>query len=201
MSHAARVGGLIVSICLLACASSSVRAASWNVDLLGKAGPGMLAGNENGTINGTPGSGGEVGAGITYDDVTNLLDIHVGWGSANGFTDLTGTTTGGHIHGPTAGAVPTSFTQNAGVMIPLDSLAGWNSSVSAGGFNGSVTLTETQEGYLFNGQLYMNAHTTTNSGGEIRGQLIVPEPASAALLAASTGLLLGRRRTRCRDRG
>src|SRR4051794_1639146 len=65
-------------------------------DLVGKGGTGLLAANQNGTVNGTPGSGGEVGAGIFYDDAANLLTINVAWGSANGFANLTGNTTAGH---------------------------------------------------------------------------------------------------------
>src|SRR5512133_3816754 len=73
------------------------QAAIVSFDLRGKAGTGLLPGNENATLAGTPGSGGELGAGIFFNDVTNLLTIDVGWGSANGFTDLTGNASAGHI--------------------------------------------------------------------------------------------------------
>jgi len=67
---------------------SPLRSAIIEFDLLGKAGPGLLPGNEAPT---TPvGSGGEIGAGIFFNDVTLQLTINVGWGSGNGFTDLTG---------------------------------------------------------------------------------------------------------------
>lgn len=167
------------------------------IDLQGKAGTGLLAGNENGTVLGTPGSGGEVGAGITFDDVTNDLTINVGWGSGNGFTDLTGNATAGHIHGFTTSNSPASFLENAGVMIGLNSLGGWNPSATGGGFSGTVNLSGAQETALLNGQLYLNFHTATNSGGEIRGQLMaVPEPASVAavMAVAALGLVALRRR-------
>src|SRR5258705_11877606 len=99
-------------------------------DLLGKAGPGLLGGNENGTLVGTPGSGGELGSGILFDDVTLQLSINVGWGTANGFTDLTGNTTAGHLHGPTASGGAAAFSQNANVKYPLNTLPGWNNSAS-----------------------------------------------------------------------
>ena len=185
---------------ILACLSWTLAAHSSIIqfDLLGKAGFGLLSGNENGVINGTPGSGGEVGAGIYFDDVSNLLTLNFGWGSANGFTDLSGNATGNHIHGITAGMGIDSFTQNAPVLIAIDSLAGWNSSASAGGFSGGITLTDVQETALLNGQLYVNAHTAMNKGGEIRGNLVkqVPDAASTAILlgAGLCGLATMRRR-------
>ena len=141
-------------------------------DLAGKAGPGLLSGNENGTVNGTPGSGGEVSTGIVFNDQTRVLTIDVGWGSANGFTNLTGDARAGHIHGPTASSGSAAFNENAGVMIGLDDKPGWNPSASSGGFSGSVTLTADQVEFLFAGRLYINIHTETNGGGEIRGNLV-----------------------------
>ena len=163
-------------------------------DFAGKAGPGLIAGNQNGTVLGTPGSGGELGAGITYDDVTNILSINAGWGSGNGFTNLTGNATAGHLHGPTSPA-PAGYTQDAGVDVGLDDKPGWNASATNGGFNGTVTLSALQETRLLAQEYYMNVHTGTNSGGEIRGHLIiVPEPTSACLLLAGSGLFLRRNR-------
>src|SRR4051812_26850953 len=91
---AAVVLGLLVT--------AAARAATIPFDFSGKAGAGIKATNENHVINGTPGSGGELGAGLSYNDSTNVLSMVFGWGTGNGFTNLTGTTTGGHIHGPTA---------------------------------------------------------------------------------------------------
>ena len=84
-------------------------------DLQGNAGFGLLSGNENISVSGTPGSGGEIGAGISFADVTSVLaDIDFGWGSGNGFADLTGNASAGHIPGITTSPAPASFTQNAG---------------------------------------------------------------------------------------
>jgi hypothetical protein len=164
-------------------------------DLSGKAGPGLIAGNENHTIFGTPGSGGEAGSGILFDNVANSLAIQIAWGSGNGFTNLTGATTGGHIHGPTASGAPGSFTQDASILIGLDTLAGWNGSATNGSFNNSLTLTPTQATQLLAGQLYINVHTSTNSGGEIRGYLVpAPEPGSAMLIAGAVGAFAMSRR-------
>lgn len=166
-------------------------------DLLGKGGAGLLAGNENGAVLGTPGSGGELPGGISYDDIANLLTINVGWGTGNGFMNLTGPTTGGHLHGPTADGGVASFTQNAGVKYGLNALPGWNSSATAGGFNGTIAILAADEAGLLNGQFYFNVHTAMNGGGEIRGNLVpVPEPSVMVLAALGAGALLLRLRRR-----
>lgn len=163
---------------------NSANATIIQFDLQGTGGFGLLPGNENPATTG--GSGGEVGAGIFFDDVTLQLTINIAWGSANGFTNLTGVATGGHIHGITDNPAPGSFIENKPVIIALDTLGGWNPSATAGGFSGTVTLSAAQASALPQGRLYINVHTQANPGGEIRGYLVVPEPSSVALLA--TGL-------------
>jgi hypothetical protein len=86
---------------------------------------------------------------------------------------LTGPATGAHIHGPA------DATHNASVIIPFDPPA-----ASSGTFSGSVSLTPTNLAYLLSGQTYINIHTVTNGGGEIRGQ-IYPMQFSALLNGAS----------------
>ena len=185
----------IVFIAFIAVASGSVHAATLQIDLKGTAGDGLRAGNQNPAVSG--GSGGETGAGISYDDVSNLLTIHVGWGTGKGFTNLTGNANAGHLHGPTLDSPPLAYTENAGVDVPLDGLAGWNPSATNGGLDDSVTLTAGQENTLLAGKYYMNVHTVANGNGEIRGQLVVvPEPATATLLLCGSALALARRRRR-----
>ena len=166
------IRNLFAAVALSAAGVLSAEAHIISFDLVGKAGPGLLPGNQNGTINGTPGSGGEVGAGIVFNDQTGVLSIEVAWGSGNGFTNLTGNATAGHIHGPTASSAPGSFNEDAPVLINLDDTAGWNSSATNGGITRSVTLTSTQITQLFAGRLYINVHTGANGGGEIRGNLV-----------------------------
>ena len=188
-----RCGLAAVVVVLL---SPSLQAATLQIDLKGNDPiDGLRPGNQNPAVVG--GTGGEVGAGISYDDVSNLLTIHVGWGSGQGFTNLTGNAIAGHLHGPTTDSPPLAYTEHAGVDVPLDGLAGWNASATNGGLNDSVTLTAGQENTLLAGKYYMNVHTGVNGNGEIRGQLVVvPEPTSATLLLCGSGLALRRRRRR-----
>ena len=166
-------------------------------DLQGRSGIGMRFDNENPGVTG--GTGGEVGTGIIYDNVSKILTLNIGWGSGKGFTDLTGTVTAAHIHGPTASTGAAAFTQNAAVLFSLDGATpGFSSSATNGGWTGTtVTLTAPQEVNLLAGQFYVNAHTGTNGGGELRGNLIqVPEPSVCvlAMLGAGVGCMLRRRK-------
>src|SRR5262245_1216807 len=77
---------------------------------------GLSPSNEVNTVVGSTGSGNEILGGIPFDTTTRMLSVAVGYGSAAGFTDLTGAATAMHIHGP-AGAGT-----NAGVLISLLSL-------------------------------------------------------------------------------
>lgn len=177
-------------------ASLPASAATVLFDLAGKAGSGLISGNQNGSILGTPGSGGEVGAGIFYDDVTNVLTVNVAWGTGNGFTNLTGTATLGHIHGPTTSGGTASFTQDASVLFNLDDTPEWNPSATAGGItNRTLVLNATQETELLAGRYYINIHTGTNGAGEIRGNLVVvPEPSTVLCGLLGLGAMAWRRR-------
>lgn len=187
-------GALLVALILGSAANATVHL----FDLSGKGGTGLLASNENGAVAGNFGSGGEIGAGISYDDVLNQLNINIGWGSGNGFTNLTGNATGHHIHGPTANPAPAGFLDNASVRIGLDSLGGYNPSATNGGFIGTIVLDATQETELLAQRYYLNVHTSINGGGEIRGHMVlVPEPTSFLMLASAlaASVLLRRKRS------
>lgn len=187
-----RLSSIAIVTSLLAASSAS--AAIINFDLLGKAGAGLLGGNEVHELSLPGGSGGEVGAGIFFDTTTRILTINIAWGSAAGFTDLTGNATAGHIHGPTDNGGVLSFNQTKGVRYGLDNLVGWNPSATAGGFSGSLIIAEGDVQALFDGRFYINVHTGRNSPGEIRGNIVIPTPASAALLGVGALALRRRRR-------
>lgn len=163
---------------LLSASMLQVKAANILFDLQGTAGSGLLPGNEPGAITG--GTGGEIGAGIFYDDVVNLLTLNVGWGSSQGFADLSSLANNSHIHGPTANANGNGFTQMAGTVFNLTR----SSDAVTGGTitTAPITITEAQEAELLAGRWYINIHTVNNGGGEMRGFLVaVPEPSTVAL--------------------
>ncbi len=163
---------LVLTLALLT--TCSLHAATIKFNLIGKGGQGLLSSNETSTISGTPGKGGLTGAGISFDDVTKVLTINVGWGTSKGFSNLSVNASAAHIHGPTASSYPASYNEAASVLISLDSAPfTFTSSGSNGGITGSSTaLNATNEAALLAGKLYLNVHTATNSGGEIRGNLV-----------------------------
>ncbi len=181
---------ITLSIAALALITSA-QAATIPFILTGTAGSGLRVGNEPAS-SGT-GSGGVNGPGISFDTVSLALAINVAWGSAFGFTDLTGTVNNQHIHGPTAANNGSGFTQTAAVLFPLTTAI---NGATGGNISNTVTLTAAQQTDLFNGKFYLNLHTPTNAGGEVRGFLVqaAPEPGAAGLLGLGTLLLAARRR-------
>lgn len=169
--------------------ASLAQAATISFDLIGTGGPGLLFTNEPGVTSG--GSGGEIGAGIWFDDVSKQLTINVGWGSKNGFTDLTGPATNAHIHGPTASINGSGFTETAGVFLGL---TGSPFTYTNGAADGTIMgtsgpLTAAGEAALMDGKLYINVHTDRNRNGEIRGFLTANPNRSVPETGSSLGML------------
>jgi len=138
------------------------------------------------------GSGNVLGTGITYDSSTLTLKLSLGYGSAFGFTDLTGPATAASINGP----APVNTA--APVLIDLSSLNTLATNPAAGGsIAGSLTLTTNENADLLAGLDYVNIGTAANPSGEIRGQLIpidtlptlVCPDATNAQCAGSSGTL------------
>lgn len=183
---------------LLALAATSANAAIISYDLMGLGGSGLLGTNERPSPIAIAGTGGELGAGITFDTDTNVLTINIGWGSANGYTDLTSNVSNAHIHGPVAGTTLTDFMTNAagvpsgfGIFASVPAVT----SPSAGVISVTRTFTATQATQLAEGRFYINIHTVNNGGGEIRANLVpVPEPGVSALALSCLGLALASRR-------
>ena len=160
----------------------------------GNAGSGLLPGNENQPTQ-SSGSGGELGTGIFFDDVTNILTIDFGWGTDFGFEALTGSATVGHIHGPA------DSSSNAGVVFdllgrgPLTNIDRVDvnfidNGASGGRVTGTVQYNTAEAADLLAGLHYINIHSAANPAGELRGQLIVvPEPLT--FLGVGTAAMFG----------
>ena len=149
--------------------------------------------------NGSPGIG---SATFDFDTITHSLTMSIN------FSGLVGTTTVAHIHADTAFA----GTGTAGVASGLTS---WTTGLQSGSYNNTINMLSSAtygSAYLAahggtaasaetdllaamsNGRAYLNLHSTTYPGGEIRGFItLVPAPGMLALIGMC-GVLTGRRR-------
>lgn len=129
--------------------------------------PGLSPSNEVSAVTGSTGSGGEIGTGVTFDTDASTLSLSLGYGSAAGFTDLTGPAIAMHIHGPAMADA------NAGVVTNLIGFSFPSVNPAAGGIIfGDIVMETNDVANLLAGLFYVNIHTETNQSGEIRGQLI-----------------------------
>ena len=112
---------------------------------------------------------------MTLDDVTNLFNWDISW------SGLSGPATAMHFHGPAAAGV------NAGVQVNIGAISGLTSPSI-----GSTTISGAQATDLLAGLWYINIHTATYPGGEIRGQVgVVPIPATVWLFGSGLLGLVG----------
>jgi len=144
---------------------------------------------------------------VTIDTLLHTMQVQVS------FSGLTGNTTASHIHSPTAAP----GTGTAGVATITPTFTGFPLGVTSGTYNQTFDLTSTSsynpafvtanggttagaEAALLAGlaadEAYLNIHTSTFGGGEIRGFLVpIPEPATVGLAGlALAGLIFVRRR-------
>lgn len=136
----------------------------------------FLDGAQEAPPNASPGTGSAL---VTFDDVSKTLTV-----SSGVFSGFTGNSTVAHVHGLSGPGVA------SGVLFGLTIDTG----VTSGTFSGSGVLSATNEAGLFNDLTYINLHSSAFPGGEIRGQILVPEPASMAAISLLGGALLLRRR-------
>ncbi len=159
-----------------------------------------LSGPSESPPNSSPATG---SATFDYDTVTHSLTMSIS------FSGLVGTTTVAHIHADTAVA----GTGTAGVATGL---AGWTIGLQSGSYTRTIDMMSTAtygNAYLAAhggtaasaetdllaamsiGKAYLNLHSTTYPGGEIRGFIYqVPAPGMLSLVGMC-GLLTRRRRS------
>lgn len=158
----------------------------------------QLTGAAESPPNASPGTGSAL---ITFDTVANTLRVQVI------FSGLLGTTTAAHIHAATATAgvgtagvatqVPTFTNFPLGVTsgsmdqtLDLTNLGSFNPAYVTANGNTAASAAEALLTASQAGKAYLNLHTTTFGGGEIRGFLqAVPEP-SCLVLAGVGGLVV-----------
>jgi hypothetical protein len=148
----------VSSFCLLLFLAGTAQAAIIN---LGASIDGAQANAGAGT-----GSAGTGTAAMTLDTNSKLFSWNVDW------SGLTGQVTVAHFHGP---AAPDA---NAGVQVAISTDS--NPSI------GDAVISDLQIDDLLSGLWYINIHSTTSPGGEIRGQVnVVPLPAAAWLFGTA----------------
>jgi hypothetical protein len=130
---------------------------------------------------------------VSYDTILHTLTVDVS------FSGLTGTTTASHIH------CCAPLGTNAGVATTTPTFAGFPLGVTSGSYHNVLDLTQASSwnpmfitnnggttasaeavfgpGFIA-GRTYLNIHTNTSPGGEIRVQL-TPEPTTWTLVGAS----------------
>lgn len=151
---------------------------------------------------------------VTYDTVARTLRVEAS------FSGLTGTSTLAHIHAPNASQLPQNDPPNPtfGVATPTPFFPGFPIGVTSGNYDSTFDLTlatSWNAPYITNnggttagaeaqlatalaqGRAYFNLHTSTFSGGEIRGFLqLVPEPSSLSVAGITALGALGAARRR-----
>lgn len=136
----------------------------------------LSGGNELPIVN-SLGAGSAFG---TLDTTTNLLTWNITY---SGLTNVVAM----HFHEAPA-------TANGPVVVNIGAISGLGSPSI-----GSTTVTDAQEGTILSGGWYINVHTQSYPGGEIRGQVEVspvPLPGAMGLTLAGLGSLLAFRRRR-----
>lgn len=127
-------------------------------------------------------STGSLGTGLAsmiIDTVTRDITI------MGEFSGLEGDVIFGHLHGPAVPGQPSNL-----IILPL---------LIEGDFMRSGTFSVTQRvspfqlNVILDSRSYLNIHSVTFPGGEIRGQIVIPAPGGVGLLAIG-GLVATRRR-------
>ncbi len=164
----------------------------------------VLSGALEDTPNASLGTG---TATLTFDDALKTMRVQTS------FSNLMGTGTAAPIHAQTT--LP--LTGTAGVATPTPTFTGFPSGVTSGSYDTTFDMTQassynasfltanggdTLAAYAFlrdasvASRSYLNIHTSSFGGGEIRGFFAVPEPSCLGLGMLLTGLTIQRRQRR-----
>lgn len=159
---------LIGLICLL---GNQARADFWMFTV-------TMDGTQEVPPNASPGTG---TATAFFDDISGAMSI------SGSFAGLTANANNAHLHGyAPAGS-------NAGIVFGLSFTAATSGTISGNGVIPADRIAD-----VLNGLTYINIHSSTFPGGEIRGQLTnpirIPEPSCAALLVSLVATAALRRR-------
>jgi len=132
---------------------------------------GLSPSNAVPAVTNSAGSGNSISGGVVFDVDTSTLQLAIGYGSASGFTDLSGPVTQLSINGPAAAG------QNAGPLFDLAPLIFPAVDPAKGGIIfGNVAYPSNIVSDLLTGSNYLNLATAANPTGEIRGQLVPIAP-------------------------
>jgi hypothetical protein len=164
-------------------AASVIATASATHAAIVQIGPFPLDGLQEVGPNASPGTG---LATVFVDDLTGDFTLDYS------FQDLIGTVTGAHFHAGPAGANGAVFfwltAGGAPVLSPTLPVG-----VTSGSGSGTGTIPAPNLADFLAGNVYINIHTTSFTGGEIRGQ-VVPAPAAFATIGGIGLLSISRRR-------
>lgn len=114
-----------------------------------------LSGSQEVPVRNTPASG---TMNVSYNKITHILTYKITWDS------LTANPVGSHIHGTAPKGVNAGIKHDFTALLPK---------TTSGSFTNSVVVDNMaiKEDSLLTGFYYINIHTPTYPGGEIRGQI------------------------------
>lgn len=158
----------VLAVLLLSALSSQAGLVFFELSPPGKdTAVGLSPSNEVPVVTNSTGSGGPISGGVVFDSASQVLQAAIGYGSAAGFTDLSGPAIAMHIHGP---AAPGQAAPPIVDLMPFNFSAA--NPTNGGIIFGNIAFPTNSISNLLAGLTYVNVHTALNPEGEIRAQLV-----------------------------